>query len=101
MIYKAVCNPSACAQIIMGKKLSLRILWKRLCLKTPSFFRRVKIIGGTLGATALLVRSTYSEFIPEYLNKYLEYCIVAGAISILIAQFSVENPEDLHKDEKN
>lgn len=80
------------------KKLSLKILWKRLCLETPSFFKRVKLIGASLGATSLLITTTYGDQVPVYLNRILEFGVVAGAVSILIAQFAVENPKDLHKD---
>jgi len=79
------------------KKLSLRILWKRLCLESPSFFKRVKRIAASFAALCTAVTLAYGEELPAWLGKVVEYGIVAGVVSIAIAQFTVENPEDLHK----
>jgi len=81
------------------KKVYLSVLWKRLCMETPSFFKRVSRIGlsiaGACIATQLYI-SANSVVIP-WMEKILEYGIVIGAVSTFIAQFAVEKPEDLHK----
>lgn len=64
-------------------------------MKSPAFFRRVQYIGGSLGAGSLAFRAMYTD-VPAYLERPLEYCIVAGAISIFIAKLTVENPEQIH-----
>lgn len=80
-------------------KLSLKILYKRLCMETPSFFKRVSRIGLTIAGACVSVEAylSISGTQIEWLDKYLEYGIVAGAISTFIAKMAVEKPEDLHK----
>lgn len=81
-------------------KLTLKKIWLRLCLKTPSFFNRIKVIGASLSATCTALTATYGDQIPAWMDKYLHYGIVAGIISFIIAQLTVENPKDVHADEK-
>lgn len=84
------------------KKLSIKILLKRLAAKTPSFFKRVSAIGLTIATSATATKAylVMNDVTIEWLNRYVEYGIIAGAISTFIAKMAVENPEELHNDSK-
>jgi len=82
------------------KKVTLKALFKRAILKTPSFFKRVQkvciVIAGV--CTALLAQDTV-EF-SEKITKILEYGIVLGLVATTVSQLAVDNPEDIHKPKK-
>jgi len=79
------------------KKVYLSVLWKRLCMETPSFFKRVKTISAGFAAACTAFKLAYPETGMIWLDEIVKYGIVAGFVSIVIAQFAVEKPEDLHK----
>ena len=62
---------------------------KRLQSKTPDFFKRLQIVGGSLSAlcTGILAISGISE----KLSNLATHGIVAGAIMILVSQFAVDS----------
>jgi len=62
---------------------------KRLQSKTPDFFKRLQIVGGSLSAlcTGILAISG----ITEKLSNLATHGIVAGAIMILVSQFAVDS----------
>ena len=62
---------------------------KRLQSKTPDFFKRLQIIGGSLSALCTGIIATPN--ITEKLSNLATHGIVAGAIMILISQFAVDS----------
>jgi hypothetical protein len=68
-------------------------------MKTPSFFNRVKRISAGFSALCASITLTYGDQLPPMVDKIVEYGIVAGIVSMAIAQFTVEKPEDLHKND--
>ena len=65
-------------------------------MESPAFFKRAQAICVSLGAGAAGVRMGV-ENIPAYMEKPLEYCVVAGIIGFIMAKLPVKNPEDIHK----
>lgn len=66
-------------------------------METPSFFRRVRRIAAGFSAFCTAVTLAYGDSLPGWLDKVIEYGIVAGVVSIAVSQLAVESPEDLHK----
>ena len=62
---------------------------KRLRSKTPDFFKRLQIIGGSLSALCTGIIAIPN--ITEKLANLSTHGIVAGAIMILISQFAVDS----------
>jgi len=62
---------------------------KRLQSKTPDFFKRVQLVGGSLSALCTGIVSVPN--ITERLGTLATHGIVAGAIMILISQFAVDS----------
>jgi len=62
---------------------------KRLQSKTPDFFKRLQIVGGSLSALCTGIIA-----IPNITEKLLSlstHGIVAGAIMVLVSQFAVDS----------
>ena len=62
---------------------------KRLQSKTPDFFKRLQIIGGSLSALCTGIIAVPN--ITEHLQILSTHGIVAGAIMILVSQFAVDS----------
>lgn len=67
----------------------MKKLIKRLKSKTPDFFKRVQIIGGSLSALCTGIIAVPN--ITERLATLATHGIVVGAIMILISQFAVDS----------
>ena len=81
------------------KKLSLRMLFKRMCMKSPSFFERVAKIGLAIAGACIATKAYLglANVNIDIVNTWLNYGIVGGGVSTFISTLTVENPEDLHK----
>ena len=62
---------------------------KRLQSKTPDFFKRVQLVGGSM-ATLCIGISKISG-ISEKLSTLAVNGIIAGGVMILVAQFAVDS----------
>jgi len=71
----------------------MKKILKRVKGKTPAFFKRLQIVGGSLSALCTGVIA-----IPDISEKLLNlstHGIVAGAIMILVSQFAVDSSVDV------
>lgn len=67
----------------------MKKLLNRLQSKTPDFFKRLQIIGGSLSALSTGIIAVPN--ITERLATLATHGIVVGAIMILISQFAVDS----------
>lgn len=71
----------------------MKNIWLRLTSKTPQFFKRLQRVAGSF-----IVLCTGIQAIPgvsQRLDNFSTQAIVYAGIAILVAQFAVENTNDL------
>jgi len=77
------------------KKVTLKALWRRLILRTPSFFKRVQKV--SVAIAGLCAIGLTIPWIDAKYSNWLEIGVALPASWAVLAQLAVENPEEIHK----
>lgn len=78
------------------RKLKRSTIYKRWKAKTPIFFKKVIKVGLGVGAFGGAVLAS-PVALPAFLITIAPSLVTAGAVSALIAKFTVEDNKDLNR----
>ena len=65
--------------------------WIRLKSESPSFFNRLKIVGGSLIATGTSLKLI--ENVPPTLSEWAGHFILAGSVMAAMSQLTIKHPD--------
>lgn len=76
----------------------MKTIWKRFTAKTPSFFKKMRTICAAV-ATASTAGYQVVEQLPAFVVVLLPYGVTAGIVGTLLSQLTVQDPENLQKND--